>query len=229
MGNTIHTSKKAAHEAAQFLAKQLRRELRAKHRVAWLLSGGSCIAVAVAAAKLLRTRGATLPWGNLAITLGDERYGEVGHTDSNWTQLLQAGFDLPGATLVPVLDGGTFDETGQRYAELIQVLLARADYRLGLFGMGADGHTAGMLPDTGGTMAAALAYQYQGDDYKRLSITQQAVAQLDQAVLYAEGEPKWPALAQLCAGDVPPEKQPASALRHAGQLNIFTDYKGEIT
>ena len=40
--------------------------------------------------------------------LTDERYGPVGHPDSNWSQLLQKGFDLPQAKLVPVLTGRLF-------------------------------------------------------------------------------------------------------------------------
>ena len=63
------------------------------------MAGGSSISVAVKVAELLREH----PHQNLTITLTDERYGPSDHFNSNYFQLLEKGFNLPEAKLIPVL------------------------------------------------------------------------------------------------------------------------------
>src|SRR6266566_4768573 len=79
----------------------LRQQLQAGKRVLWLVSGGSVIPVAVAVAQKFTG----IPVGKLTVSLTDERPGPVGHPDSNWLGLQQAGLQLPGATLRPILTG----------------------------------------------------------------------------------------------------------------------------
>jgi 6-phosphogluconolactonase/glucosamine-6-phosphate isomerase/deaminase len=214
-------------EAAQYIASHIAERLRAGKRVVWFLSGGSAIKVAVAAAAVLREQG-ELPLGKLAVTLGDERYGDAGHPDSNWTQLLQAGFDMPRAMLLPVLYGAGLEETAERFNGLLDKLLSNASYKIGLFGIGPDGHTAGMLPNTDSVEQTALAYSYDGGRYQRVTMTVPAIAKLDEAVVYALGEDKWPVIEKLST-DIPLREQPAQALKQARTLTIFTDYKGSTT
>src|SRR5688572_30377315 len=87
--------------AAKYFAKKIAGHLSKGRKILWLVTGGTNIKVAVSAGKLLKNQDLT----NLTISLTDERYGPVGHPDSNWHQLKQAGFDLPGATMIPVLQG----------------------------------------------------------------------------------------------------------------------------
>ena len=42
---------------------------------------------------------------NLVVALVDERYGPVGHPDSNWFKLEIAGFKIKGAKMIPILIG----------------------------------------------------------------------------------------------------------------------------
>ena len=116
----------------KYLAGLISAQLGDGRRVLWLLSGGSAIAAAVEAAKLLQ--GADL--SNLTVSLIDERYGEVGHADSNWAQLLAAGFDLPGATLHPVLSGLGQAETAEDFEHFLASQFAASDYVVGLLGIG---------------------------------------------------------------------------------------------
>jgi 6-phosphogluconolactonase/glucosamine-6-phosphate isomerase/deaminase len=86
----------SAEPVAKFLADTILDRLFKGQKVLWLVGGGSGIKVAVAASQILKKQSNL---SSLTFTLTDERFGAVGHGDSNWKQLLEAGFSLPGAQL----------------------------------------------------------------------------------------------------------------------------------
>jgi len=214
----------SADQVAVYIASAVQEKLRTATPVLWLVPGGSAIAVAATASRLLRESG--VPLNNLTVTLTDERYGDVGHPDSNWPQLQAAGFDVPDATLLPVLHGGSLSETVAQFATTLETELNKATFRLGLFGIGADGHTAGMLPHSSAVAETGFAHGYDAGNFTRITMTRPAIALLDEVVVYAVGEEKWPILQQLEA-DVPVEDQPAQALKQVPIVTIFNDYKGD--
>lgn len=215
----------------KYLFEILAEKLEDKQRVLWLLAGGSAIEVSVKVSKLLQGR----PLENLTVTLTDERYGDVGHADSNWHQLELAGLQLPGANLVPVIAGENLETTGQLFSSKLQTLLNNTDFRIGLFGIGPDGHTAGLLPGCSaiGSNELAASYEDNGSDVpesgvkrglSRVTITEAAIAKLDEAVVYAVGEAKWPQLKRL-TDTIDIASQPAQVLKRVPRLTIFTDMK----
>jgi 6-phosphogluconolactonase/glucosamine-6-phosphate isomerase/deaminase len=214
----------AAAEAAEFIAAALSAPLREGKKVLWLVPGGSAIALAAEVAKRLRD----VPLNTLTITLTDERYGPVGHPDSNWLQLEQAGFmPLPGAQLLPVLTGTSMGETVAQFSSVLKEQLAVADYALGLFGIGADGHTAGILPHSPAVTSQDFAAGYDAISFQRITMTPPAIAKLDEAVVSAMGETKWPVIDELESTDKPIPDQPAQLLKQVPKLTIFNDHKGE--
>jgi 6-phosphogluconolactonase/glucosamine-6-phosphate isomerase/deaminase len=204
---------------ADFLAQVLSRVGKHGQKILWFIPGGSGLAIAVATAQRLVGQ---VP-ANLTVMLTDERYGPVGHADSNWQQLLAAGFTLPGAVLIPVLNAVSLEETARAYNQVLQRELAAADYKLGLFGLGVDGHTAGILPHSPAVFSADLACAYDAGNFQRLTMTPRALAWLDEAVVYAVGTNKRSAWAELAA-DVNINDQPAQALKQIPKLTIFSDY-----
>jgi 6-phosphogluconolactonase/glucosamine-6-phosphate isomerase/deaminase len=192
-------------------------------KVLWLVPGGSAIAVACLAARDI----AAVPHGNLAVTLTDERYGPLGHSDSNWQQLEGAGFSLPEARLLSVLTGADRAQTVKAWEVLLRHELKAADFALGFFGMGADGHTAGILPGSPAVSSTAYAATYDGPDFARITMTPPAIARLDMAFVYAAGQNKWPALRRLNERHSIAE-QPAQILKQVPELIIFTDYREGI-
>ncbi|HUS26612.1 MAG TPA: 6-phosphogluconolactonase [Nevskiaceae bacterium] len=206
--------------AAEYIAHAIQTQLRTGKRVLWLVAGGSAMSVAVEASKLLHNT----PVQNLAVSITDERYGDVGHPNSNWQQLLDAGFTLPGATLVPVLYGGDTAATTQRFANMLQTAITAAGYRIGLFGIGPDGHTAGILPRSESVDQQALACAYDGGTYSRITMTVPAIAAIDEAVAYVMGEQKWPAMDRLQT-NLSIAEQPAQALKKAKKFTVFSDYQ----
>jgi 6-phosphogluconolactonase/glucosamine-6-phosphate isomerase/deaminase len=207
-------------DVADFLAAILVSHLTDGEKVLWLVPGGSSIEIAAKTSRLLPHKLAR----NLSVTLTDERYGPVSHADSNWEQLKSAGFRLPGAQLLPVLTGRDFVQTIDDFATLLQKQLKEADFLLGFFGLGADGHTAGILPGSPALTSQKLAAGYDATVYQRITMTPAAITQLDEAVVYAVGRPKHAALDRL-AEDLPITEQPAQALKQVPKVTIFNDYK----
>jgi len=203
------------------LAEIIGDKLRGEQRVLWLLSGGSAIEVAVAAAKLL----AKTDCSGLSIGLIDERYGPPGHPDSNWCQLLDAGFRLPDALMKPVLDGSGIEETARAYNDYISSTYHKDIFKIGLMGIGTDGHTAGLLPGSRVIDSLRLVDCYTGPDYQRITLTGLGIKSLDKAVVYAAGQAKKQAIDNL-GKEIPPDAQPAQLLKLIGNTDVYNDIKG---
>ncbi len=206
---------------AKAVAEAIREHLGVGEPVFWLVPGGSAIAVASLASKML----GGVPLDKLVVSLTDERFGPVGHTDSNWRQLNMAGFELPKAKLLPILGGKDAPAACEDFKLTLKEHLTAPSYKIGLFGIGTDGHTAGILPDSPAASSEDLAACYEAD-FTRITITPKAIAMLDEAIVYCTGESKLAALNQL-EQDLPVAKQPAQALKTAKKLSVYNDYKGE--
>jgi 6-phosphogluconolactonase len=208
---------------AQALASRIRQRLTTGQSVVWLVSGGSAIAVAVRARQLL---GAIGPDEHVSVCLIDERFGPVGHADSNWQQLLDAGFDTTGLQAYPILaDSTDVGQTAARYDATLTQLLQPDAYSIGLFGIGSDGHTAGLLPHSAPLSADELVGRYQGPDYERVTITPRLIKRLNEIVVYACGDAKGHALEQMqqdgSASDIP-----ARLLWGTQNTTVYTDWQG---
>ncbi len=160
----------------------------------------------------------------LAISLTDERYGPVGHANSNWRQLDERGFKAPGARLLPVLKGKSMPETAFAYQTMLLSEAKQADYSLALAGMGPDGHILGIKPGSPAMAATEYVSGYKWDDYDRLTPTIKFLKLLDEVVVYAAGQDKWPQFDAL-EQKISPGAQPAQLLKQLQKVIIFNDYK----
>lgn len=219
MSFTIKTTTKV-DDAGNFVASSILNQLKLGKRVLFFVTGGSSISVAVKVAELLLGT----PLDNLTIMLTDERYGPLNHKDSNWYQLIQKGFNLPGAVLIPILTGEDITKTTKKFNTILNQELKIAEYKIGLFGVGPDGHTAGILPDSVAVNSKDLACGYDTPIFSRITITPKTIEKLDEAVAWVQGEGKWPVLRDL-EKDIDIIKQPAQILKKIPLLTIFTDYK----
>ena len=205
---------------SDFVATCIIDKLKIGQRVFWFVPGGSAISVASLVAKKISRH----DHHNLIVTLTDERYGPLDHVDSNWRQLKEAGFNLPEAKLIPVLADYDFLASAKIFAANLKRELITSDYVIGLFGIGPDGHTAGMLPHSPAVLSTELTCAYDAGNFKRITITPRAIAYFDEAIVYAQGESKWPILKQLNQ-EIPVIDQPAQILKTIKKLTIFSDYK----
>ena len=207
-------------EIADFVAVSINRELAKGTRVLWFVTGGSSIKVQSKVAPKINTN---LP-GRLVITLTDERFGGENHPDSNWYQLKQLGFEIEKAKMIPFLTGDSFVDTTKRLREVLKDELKKADYKIGNFGIGIDGHTAGILPHTEAVNSPELVCAYGTPQFDRVTITPKVIRELDEVIVFAMGENKWPILEKL-EKEFPLEEDPSQILKTIPLLTIFTDKK----
>lgn len=205
-----------------FISQAITSRLGRGESVLWIISGGSAILTEAAVASHL----AGLDLTNLSVTLADERFGPMGHPNENWQQLLDAGFMLPGASLYRPLIGANRTIATTAFDAWLGEHLRSADYSIGLFGIGADGHTAGIKPATDAvTVTTGWATDFDGDDFERITMTFQAIMRLNEVVIQAMGADKADTLEQLITQDISPLIQPAQVLKSVSQCTLFTDYK----
>ena len=207
-----------------FLSGKIKAALDAGKKVLWLVPGGSAIDIAIDVAAELKD---SPHLANLSVSLTDERYGAVGHKDSNWQQLEDKGFELKDATALPVLTGESLDQTAKKYAASLTEALDNADYSIALAGMGPDGHILGIKPHSPSVETKELAIGYKWDDFERLTLTFEALKLLDEVVLYVMGHEKWPQFDKL-EESIDPSQQPAQLLKKLKKVTIFNDYKEKL-
>ena len=185
-----------------------------------LLSGGSNVKTAVALRERLAIK------NELTVGLTDERYSEVGHSNSNWTAMLEAGFNTDKIKVLPVLEGEPVEETTENYKDKLRRAFQAHASIIGLFGLGADGHTSGILPGSPAVESTEIVMNYQAADYQRITTTPVSFRSIDTAFLVAYGENKKDPLEHLSV-DVPIAKQPAQALKFITDLTIYNDQVGQ--
>jgi 6-phosphogluconolactonase/glucosamine-6-phosphate isomerase/deaminase len=145
-------------------------------------------------------------------------------------QLLDAGFILPKAQLYPVLQDENIDTTTKNYDTSLRNLIDRTNYKIGLFGMGPDGHIAALFPHHSRLSEDELYATYLKDSPKlpqeRMTMTIAAIKKLDEAVLFVRGSERKELIAGLNT-EIDIREQPAQILKQVPKLTIFNDQIGE--
>ena len=203
---------KDADEAAKYLTRVLLEALNKDAKIIWLVSGGSNSEITVAALNNLPDN----KINNLTLALVDERFGKPGHRDSNYHKLQQAGLDFSRVNFEAVLTSPdlNFDACLKSYENRLQTLFKEAAVVIGQFGIGADGHTAGILPHSEAcSIDDRLVIGYQAADFQRITLSFTAIKRIDQAYVFAFGEDKRPTLSLLHGKDLPLADQPAQIFR----------------
>jgi 6-phosphogluconolactonase/glucosamine-6-phosphate isomerase/deaminase len=207
------------------LTERLARELAGGRRVLWLISGGSNVPASVQVmdniSPALRQK--------LSIMPADERYGEPGHDQSNWAQLMKAGFKTGQATLLPVLQAGLdFEQTVVRYQQLAEQAFDDNEVVIAQLGIADDGHIAGILPGSpAAEETAVLVVGYQSTPFLRLTLSFAGLRQVDTAYAFAFGNTKHQALTTLQAEQLPLNRQPAQILKELPEAYVYSDQFGD--
>lgn len=207
---------------AEQLAKDLNAALSKYKSVIWLVPGGSNVPVSATASRLL-DQSLT---DKLTIMQTDERFVSLGSPDCNWLQLHEAGFVVGQARAYPMLtsDSQDLQATAAAYAEIVEREFDRADCIFGQFGFGADGHIAGIKPNSVAATSEALVAGYQADDFTRLTLTFKALRRVTIAKAFAYGEAKRPVVEKLSdATDAPLVDFPVGVLRDIPDSTIYND------
>ena len=221
---TMIYSRERQDSAITHVAHTIERELANNRAVLWLVSGGSAVAIQVAIMQQL-SRDVPDTLTNLTIIPVDERYGPVWHANSNSAQMRQAGFNPGSAKWFDVLDAGsTMSETLERYEELVEDSFARAKVVIATLGLGVDGHTAGVLPDSPAALdSTSTVIGYEWSDYTRMTLGLAKLRQIDDAFVFAYGEAKRDALRRISESQEPLSSLPAKVLYGIPTVTVYND------
>ncbi|HUD10043.1 MAG TPA: 6-phosphogluconolactonase [Candidatus Saccharimonadales bacterium] len=197
-----------------------------KQRVLWVITGGSGIKIVVKVMSEISDEASK----QLAVLLGDERFGPVNHKDSNLRQLYEAGFDAKHAIVVPVLRPKTnLEETVKRYGEAAETAFTAAGTVIAQLGMGADGHIAGVLPESPATkLSKQWTVGYKAKDFTRLTLTPFALQRANQIYVAAFGKAKRTALSNLRDKQLSIAEQPAQLVKAVEKSYIINDQLGDV-
>lgn len=193
----------AAHQAATLIAEHAHEAVGRRGKFLLALSGGQT-------AKLLlkELEAQDLPWAQTHVVQVDERVAPAGSPDRNLTNLQQtlvARGKLPISQLhcMPVNAKDLSAATWQ-YAETLEQLGGSPPVLdLVHLGLGADGHTASLVPDDPvleiTNTDVALTNPYQG--LRRMTLTYPIINRSRHILWLVSGAQKAPALARLCRSD----------------------------
>jgi 6-phosphogluconolactonase/glucosamine-6-phosphate isomerase/deaminase len=166
---------------------------------------------------------------NLTVILVDERYGEVGHTESNWAQLMKAGFHSGEAKLLPILESDlNLEQTAKHYNQLATDAFTDNEVVIAQLGIGPDGHIAGILPDSPAAKdTPSMVVGYKSTPYDRLTLSFAGLRKIDAAYTFAFGNTKHHALGTLKSKSLGLTKQPSEILKDISEVYIYNDQFGE--
>lgn len=192
-----------ARQLAEAVAAALRADLATQERALLVVSGGATPEPFFAA---LASR--ELPWARVQVTLADERWVPEEAADSNARlvreQLLQG--PAAAATFVPLTSDDPTPEQGAAVvAERVEALAWPASAVI--LGMGGDGHTASLFPDSRElalaltTDATTVAVRAPSQLQPRITLSAGRLHLARRHFLHITGGDKRAVLARALAGD----------------------------
>ena len=195
------------------------------------LSGGSTpkVLYGLLASDPFRDR---FPWSKVSWYWGDERFLPPDHPESNYRtarEAMLAKVPVPPESVHPIPTDGDPEDAARRYERTLQSAYGasaldptRPLFDIMLLGIGADGHTASLLPgdpalDERRRWVVPIA---RGRPEVRITLTLPAIESSRYVAFLAEGKSKAPILAAVRTGG---SQLPAARVRPAGELLWFVD------
>ena len=195
------------------------------------LSGGSTpkVLYSLLASDDFRDR---FPWQQVSWYWGDERFVPYDHPDSNYRmtrEAMLAKAPVPPENIHPVPADGTPDEAAGRYERTLREAYgaatfdpARPLFDITLLGLGADGHTASLLPgqpvlEERNRWVMAVSH---GRPEVRITMTYPAIDSSRSVAFLVAGREKTAILTAIRGGD---SSLPAARVRTVGELIWFID------
>lgn len=212
-------------QAEKEIAAEIVRQLRAKKRLLWLVSGGSAIAIQTNVMKRVTVAVPDL-LEQLLVFPVDERFGPAGHADSNFAQMEKAGFAPGSAFWFDMLAGNlAFADTVSKYSAAAEAAFGSAHIVIATLGLGTDAHTAGVLPDSPAIeVSEPTVVGYEWQDYQRMTLSLEYLRRIDQAYLLAYGSSKEEALQRLRQNQEPLSALPAKILYDIPSVTVYNDF-----
>jgi 6-phosphogluconolactonase len=225
------------HETRQELARAAARDFAAKAeasvsergRFAVALPGGS---TPEATYEILATDYADeLDWSKVCVFFGDERTVPPDHEDSNYRMAQRALLSrVPVGSVHRMRGELPSGEAAAAYEDELREFFGRSglpDFDLILLGLGEDGHTASLFPETSAlevTERWVVANPVPKLETTRLTLTVPVLNAARVVAFLVAGEGKAEALKEILEGDADPRAYPAKFVRpESGDLTWMVD------
>ena len=161
-----------------------------------------------------------LPWDRTHMFFSDERCVPPDHPESNFrmaNETLLSRVDIPKDNIHRMKGEVDPESAAGEYEDEIRRVLGDNPFDLILLGMGEDGHTASLFPDSEALLSTKLveAVWVSKLNVYRLTLTPRAICAARQIIVLVVGESKAEALKQVIEGDFDPRTYPAQILRSA--------------
>lgn len=190
---TVRDAASLARTAAGFVARRARAAIVDHGQFGFAVSGGT-----TPWAMFAELAHHDLPWTSVRIYQVDERVAPDGDPHRNLTHLRQSLGRLPAVVRPMPVTAPDLDRATAAYGSRLP-----DRFDLAHLGLGADGHTASLVPDDPvlavGDRLVAVTRPYQG--HRRMTLTYPALARADELLWLVSGADKHPALTRLLAGD----------------------------
>ncbi len=174
-----------------------------------------------------------LPWDQIQIFWGDERYVPATHADSNYGMTKRIWLDLvpiPAANVHPMpTDLASPQLAADHYDRLIHANFGLKDgsipvFDIVLLGMGDDGHTASLFPHTAAlAVVDRLVTVGDKDGQPRLTFTFPLINHARSVIFLVSGASKQTALAEVFAPTGDPTAYPSRLVQPPGELLWLLD------
>ncbi len=207
---------------ANELIKQLKLEL-IKNPVLWIISGGSNIQIE----KYILDHLDKKYLSNLEIILADERFVPPNDPNSNYNQLIKSGFKQDSLNFEPILSNLNLAKTKETYLSLLEKKLSRCPLVIGQFGIGADGHTLGILPFSETINSTDKIVCYTGKDFTRLSLSLNFIKKrINYGYIFCFGKDKKTALSILNSDNDDINHYPSLIFQQIKGIKLYNEYIG---
>ena len=221
-------ARQLSEAAARMFVEEARRRIDESGRFAVALAGGSTPKVTYEI--LAREYGGPedLDWSKVHAFFGDERSVPPDHEDSNYRMAREALLShVPVGSVHRMRGEMEPREAAALYEkELEEFFGGPPVLDLVLLGIGEDGHTASLFPDTPALDARdrwAVENPVEKLNTTRLTLTFPAVDAARKVAFLAAGEGKAEALEEILEGDANPHKYPAKLVRPEAELAWMVD------
>lgn len=222
------------HAAAEEVIRAASDAVRERGRFTFALSGGSTprnLYTLIAA-----NASATLPWDKMFFFWGDERNVPPDDPDSNYRmakESLLSRVPIPAGNIFPVPTGkgdagasaDDYEKTLRRFFDLKPGEVPRFDVIL--LGMGPDGHTASLFPETAALKEHSrlvVANWVEKLKASRITFTLPVLNAARRVIFLVSGGDKAPVLKEVLEGKGPAEKYPSKLVHPSdGRLIWLVD------
>ncbi|MGC9605616.1 MAG: 6-phosphogluconolactonase [Minisyncoccia bacterium] len=212
---------------AAAVADRIARTLRQGKKVLWFVCGGSNIPISVEILAVIRREVSKRSISNLTVAQTDERYDHVGHPESNWQMLIDAGFNQANLSVLPILTGKSVKDTVTDYSRKVEAAMmtsaGEGDLVIGQFGMGEDGHIAGIMPHSPAISDPGPISAYEAGPLVRITVSPAMIERIPVAYAFVFGSPKKEAVRRLREENLSIQDQPAQVLKRLKEAYVYSD------